>query len=79
MEATGIKEGDIIKVKLLEIDGKTGKMRLSQRALFDTPKNWKEPEQQTRQRRSSSDRGRRRDSSRRDSERRDSGRNKGRR
>jgi polyribonucleotide nucleotidyltransferase len=44
MEATGIKEGDIIEVKLLEIDEKTGKMRLSRRALLEKPEDWKEPE-----------------------------------
>jgi len=64
MEATGIKEGDVITVKLLEIDGKTGKMRLSRRVLLEKPLNWREPEQQPRQRRSNDnrDRDRRRDS-----------------
>ena len=33
MEASGIKEGDEVTVKLLEIDPKTGKYRLSMRAL----------------------------------------------
>jgi polyribonucleotide nucleotidyltransferase len=50
MDATGIKEGDTIEVKLLEIDEKTGKMRLSRRALLEKPENWTEPERQERPR-----------------------------
>ncbi|MDR1347284.1 MAG: polyribonucleotide nucleotidyltransferase [Prevotellaceae bacterium] len=52
MEATGIKEGDVIEVKLLDIDEKTGKMRLSRRALLEKPENWTEPERQERPRNS---------------------------
>ncbi len=37
MEASGIKEGDVVEVKLLEIDKKTGKYRLSMRALQPKP------------------------------------------
>ena len=46
MEATGIKEGDVIKVKLLEIDERTGKMRLSRRALLEKPEDWQNSEQE---------------------------------
>lgn len=37
VEEAGIKEGDTIKVKLLEIDDKTGKFRLSHRVLEEKP------------------------------------------
>ena len=37
VEAAGIKEGDTLKVKLLEIDPKTGKFKLSRRVLLDKP------------------------------------------
>ncbi len=40
MEASGIKEGDEVTVKLLEIDPKTGKYRLSMRALQEKPEGW---------------------------------------
>ena len=53
MLETGIKEGDTLEVKLLEVDEKTGKMRLSRRALLEKPENWKEPEHTERQRSSS--------------------------
>lgn len=42
VEETGIKEGDTIKVKLLEIDDKTGKFRLSHRVLEEKPEGWEE-------------------------------------
>ena len=37
MEASGLKEGDKVQVKLIEIDKKTGKYRLSMRALLPKP------------------------------------------
>ncbi|MDR2854494.1 MAG: polyribonucleotide nucleotidyltransferase [Prevotellaceae bacterium] len=37
VEETGIKEGDIVKVKLLDIDEKTGKFKLSKRVLTPRP------------------------------------------
>ncbi|MDO9153086.1 MAG: polyribonucleotide nucleotidyltransferase [Paludibacter sp.] len=37
MDQAGIKEGDIIDVKLLEIDQKTGKFKLSRKALLPRP------------------------------------------
>ncbi|MBE6305923.1 MAG: polyribonucleotide nucleotidyltransferase [Bacteroidales bacterium] len=42
MEASGLKEGDEITVKLIEIDKKTGKYRLSMRALQPKPEGWVE-------------------------------------
>ena len=48
MEASGIKEGDEVTVKLLEIDPKTGKYRLSMRALTEKPEGWTEPERRPR-------------------------------
>ena len=42
VEETGIKEGDTIQVKLLEIDDKTGKFRLSHRMLEEKPEGWEE-------------------------------------
>jgi polyribonucleotide nucleotidyltransferase len=68
MEATGIKEGDVISVKLLEIDERTGKMRLSRRALLEKPENWHDHEQQERRGKPSNN-DRRRDSNRHGSNR----------
>ena len=48
MEETGIKEGDHIRIKLLEIDPKTGKFRLSARALKEKPEGYQEPERAAR-------------------------------
>ncbi|MEG2071123.1 MAG: polyribonucleotide nucleotidyltransferase, partial [Bacteroidales bacterium] len=39
-----LKEGDEIKVKLIAIDEKTGKFKLSHRVLLPKPEGWKEPE-----------------------------------
>ena len=44
MEASGLKEGDNVKVKLIEIDKKTGKFRLSMRALTPKPESYVERE-----------------------------------
>ena len=44
MEASGLKEGDVVEVKLIEIDKKTGKYRLSMRALQPKPEGYVEPE-----------------------------------
>ena len=65
VEEAGIKEGDKIKVKLLEIDPKTGKYKLSRRVLLEKPEGYVEP-----QRRPRGDRRPRRDSERRFDERR---------
>ncbi len=48
MEASGIKEGDELTVKLIEIDKKTGKYRLSLRALQEKPEGWVEPAERPR-------------------------------
>ena len=48
MEETGIKEGDHIRIKLLEIDPKTGKFRLSAKALKEKPEGYVEPERPAR-------------------------------
>ena len=53
--------GDEVDVKLLEIDAKTGKMRLSRKALIEKPEGYVEPERKPR-----GDRGPRRDNDRRD-------------
>ena len=42
VEEAGIKEGDKIQVKLLEIDEKTGKFRLSHRVLEEKPEGWED-------------------------------------
>ena len=60
VEEAGIKEGDKIKVKLLEIDPKTGKYKLSRRVLLEKPEGYVEP-----QRRPRGDRRPRRDGERR--------------
>lgn len=59
VEEAGIHEGDHITVKLLEIDPKTGKYRLSHRALEEKPEGWEE-RRQRRQRREGSEHGERR-------------------
>lgn len=48
MEQSGIKEGDELTVKLVEIDKKTGKYRLSMRALTPKPEGYVEREQRPR-------------------------------
>ena len=48
MEETGIKEGDKIMIKLLEVDPKTGKFRLSAKALKEKPEGYVEPERPAR-------------------------------
>ena len=55
VEEAGIKEGDKIQVKLLDIDPKTGKYKLSRRCLLEKPEGYVEP-----QRRPRGDRGERR-------------------
>jgi polyribonucleotide nucleotidyltransferase len=42
IEETGYKEGDKIQVKLIEIDPKTGKFKLSKRALTEKPEGYQE-------------------------------------
>ena len=59
VEEAGIHEGDKIKVKLLEIDPKTGKYKLSHRVLIPKPEGYQERER--RPRREGGDRRPRRD------------------
>ena len=65
-----VKIGDEVEVKLLEIDSKTGKMRLSRKALIEKPEGYVEPERKPRPERSDrgdkkfGDRGPRRDGDR---------------
>ncbi len=73
MEAAGLKEGDELEVKLIEIDKKTGKYRLSMRALQPKPEGYVERERAPR-----GERGPRRegDRPRRDGDRRRDGGNR---
>ena len=58
VEEAGIKEGDKIKVKLMEIDPKTGKYKLSHRVLLEKPEGYVERERRPRgERGESGDRG----------------------
>ena len=59
MAASGLKEGDEVNVKLIEIDKKTGKYRLSMRALLPKPEGYVERERAPRGERAS--RGERRE------------------
>ena len=74
MAASGLKEGDKVKVKLIEVDKKTGKYRLSLRALLPKPEGYVERE--ARPRREGAPRregGRREGGSRREGGRREGG------
>ena len=42
VEEAGLKEGDEIEVKLLDIDPKTGKFKLSHRVLIPKPEGYTE-------------------------------------
>lgn len=48
VEEAGIKEGDKLKVKLLDIDPKTGKYKLSRRVLLPKPEGYVERERRPR-------------------------------
>ena len=62
MEASGLHEGDEVTVKLIEIDKKTGKFRLSMRALQEKPEGYEERRPERRgPRREGGDRGPRRE------------------
>ena len=56
VEEAGLKEGDHIQVKLVDIDQKTGKFKLSRRVLFEKPEGYVE-----RPRRERPERGERRE------------------
>ena len=69
VEESGLKEGDKIQVKLIDIDEKTGKFKLSRRVLLEKPEGYVERERRPRPERSERrDRGDRRE--RRDGDRR---------
>lgn len=59
VEEAGIKEGDKIKVKLMEIDPKTGKYKLSHRVLMEKPEGYVERERRPRPERGERRSGRR--------------------
>ncbi len=48
VEEAGIKEGDKMQVKLLDIDPKTGKYKLSRRVLMEKPEGYVERERRPR-------------------------------
>ena len=62
VEEAGIKEGDKIQVKLIDIDEKTGKFKLSRRVLMEKPEGYVERERRPRPERGErGERGERRD------------------
>ena len=66
VEEAGLKEGDKINVKLMEIDPKTGKYKLSHRVLIPKPEGYVERERRPRpERRPPPERGDRRERERR--------------
>ncbi len=78
MEASGLHEGDEVTVKLIEIDKKTGKFRLSMRALQEKPEGYEEPRRAPRPpRRDGNGGGPRRDGGNNRGPRRDGGNNRG--
>ncbi|MFR9649160.1 MAG: polyribonucleotide nucleotidyltransferase [Rikenellaceae bacterium] len=50
MDETGIKEGDSIDVKLIGVDPKTNKLKLSRKELLEKPEGWVERERRPRDR-----------------------------
>ncbi|MBQ8050432.1 MAG: polyribonucleotide nucleotidyltransferase [Bacteroidaceae bacterium] len=69
VEESGLKEGDKIQVKLIDIDEKTGKFKLSRRVLLEKPEGYVERERRERRPRPErGERGERRE--RRDGDRR---------
>ncbi|MFI3331847.1 MAG: polyribonucleotide nucleotidyltransferase [Rikenellaceae bacterium] len=61
MDETGLKEGEQIEVKLIGVDPKTNKLKLSRKALLPKPEGWVERERKPRE-----DRGERRERRHRD-------------
>ena len=49
MEETGLKEGDMIQVKLIGVDAKTNKYKLSHKVLLPKPEGWVERERKPRE------------------------------
>ena len=48
IEDTDLQEDQQVEVKLIDIDPKTGKFKLSRRALLPKPEGYKEPERRPR-------------------------------
>ncbi len=65
VEEAGIKEGDEIDVKLLDIDPKTGKFKLSHKVLLPKPEGYQERPERRQHGGDRRDRGERRDQNRR--------------
>ncbi len=65
VEEAGISEGDEIEVKLIDIDQKTGKFKLSHRVLIEKPEGYTERPQRERRERPQRERGPRREGSNR--------------
>ncbi len=65
VEEAGIKEGDEIDVKLLDIDPKTGKFKLSHKVLLPKPEGYQERPERRQHSGDRRDRGDRRDQNRR--------------
>jgi len=72
VEESGLKEGDVIQIKLLDVDPKTGKFKLSRKVLLPKPEGYVERPERERserpersERRDRPDRGDRRDRPRR--------------
>ena len=59
VEETGLREGDSITVKLVDIDPKTGKFKLSRKVLIPKPEGYKEAERPARPPRQNNNGGRR--------------------
>ena len=59
VEETGLREGDSITVKLVDIDPKTGKFKLSRKVLMPKPEGYKEAERPARPPRQNNNGGRR--------------------
>ncbi|MFR9606100.1 MAG: polyribonucleotide nucleotidyltransferase [Rikenellaceae bacterium] len=48
MEQTDMREGDIVNVKLIGVDPKSGKLKLSRKVLLEKPNDWVEQERRRR-------------------------------
>ncbi|MCD7938144.1 MAG: S1 RNA-binding domain-containing protein, partial [Tannerellaceae bacterium] len=58
VEQAGLKEGDTVSIKLVDIDSKTGKFKLSRKVLLPKPEGYEErPPRQDRGDRNNRDRG----------------------
>ena len=47
VEQAGLKEGDTVTIKLMDIDPKTGKFKLSRKVLLPKPEGYEERPQRT--------------------------------